>query len=74
MLWTTNQDPSYCYIVKIFRKTTKASSIETCGLLPDFRLKNCGEEVFFRQATLAINVSKLLIPSEISNRTAKELQ
>ena len=52
----------------------KASSIETCGLLPDFRLKYCDEEVFFSQATLAINVSKFLIPSEISNTTAKELQ
>ena len=59
MLWTTGQTLLYSYIFQIFRKTTKAASIRPSGLYLDSKLKYCDEEIFFSQATLAINVCAL---------------
>ena len=53
-----------------FLKKTEASSIRTCGLFADIRLKYCGEEKFFIQATLAIKFLNFLFPkkSQIQHR------
>ena len=56
----------------MFRKTRKANSIKTSSLFPDFRLKYCGKEVIFSQATPAINVSTFLIPSKIPKTIANK--
>ena len=73
-LLTTGQASPYCFIFWMFRKTRKANSIKTSSLFPDFRLKYCGKEVFFSQATLAINVSTFLIPSKITKTIANKIQ
>ena len=40
---------------RFLQKTTKATSVILSGLHPHFRLKYCGEEVFFIQATFHSN-------------------
>ena len=69
-------DSPFQYIFWIFRKPAKATSIKASGLYPDFRLKYCGKEVFFSQATLAINVccTKFLIPSEIQRNNCNNIK
>ena len=52
VLSTIGQTPVYSNIFWIFGKTTKATSVKLSGLNQDFRLKYCGKEVFFIQATL----------------------
>ena len=46
------------------KKITKASSIRTCSLLADIRLKYCGRKIFFSQSTLAIKFLNFLFPKK----------